>query len=381
MEPLAPATSETAPRPELSVPLWTDLLSGWQNRFPALWRRFGNLESRLLAERLQGITVTRPIYISGLARSGTTILLELLARHPHLATHRYRDFPPVHTPWLWNWFVDRASGRDTQAVERAHGDGIAVSPQSPEAFEEVIWMAFFPQLHVPDNSAVLTAAGDHGVFAQYYRDHIRKMLLLRAGKRYLSKANYNLTRLPYLLQLFPDASFILPVREPASHIASLMSQHQRFCHEHTRDNRLQRHMSRCGHFEFGLDRRPINCGNEAMTQEILRLWSGGHELEGWTLYWCDLYGYVADLLQQDSAVRRATFLVDHDMLCQQPTATMDGLLNHCGLPAEPVDLRAEAATTIRPAPSSRPRFSRAQLAYIDATTAAVKQRLQPFYFR
>lgn len=380
MEPSSPAVPGATPRPKLSVPLWTDILSGWQHRCPALWRRLGNLESKLLAERLQDITITKPIYISGLARSGTTILLELLARHPYLATHRYRDFPPVHTPWLWNWFVERAGNRDTQAIERAHGDGIAVSPESPEAFEEVLWMAFFPDLHVPDTSSILSTAGNHAPFEQYYRDHIRKMLLVRGGRRYLSKANYNLTRLPYLLQLFPDARFILPVREPANHIASLMSQHARFCHEHERDNRLQRHMSRCGHFEFGLDRRPINCGNEATTREILQLWSSGHELEGWTLYWCDLYGYIANLLQHNSAVRRAAFLVDHHQLCHQPVAMMEGLLAHCELPSGPIDLRAEAATTVRPTPSSRSRFSAAQLAYIDATTSSVRQQLQQFYF-
>jgi hypothetical protein len=120
-----------------------------------MWVGLGNLESRLLSERLSAIQIKKPVYVAGLARSGTTILLELLARHPHLASHRYRDFPPVLTPWFWNWFVDRASVGGEAASERAHGDGIEVTSESPEAFEEVVWMAFFPGLHDPAVNSVL----------------------------------------------------------------------------------------------------------------------------------------------------------------------------------------------------------------------------------
>jgi hypothetical protein len=182
----------------LSVPGWTDKLSGLQARFPRFWIGLGNLESRVLAERLSDIPIDRPIYIAGLARSGTTILLELLAEHPDLASHRYRDFPPVLAPWFWNRFIDRAASRPQDASERAHGDRIEVTPESPEAFEEVIWMAFFDRLHDPDASAVLDAETGNEEFEAFYRDHIRKMLLIRGGKRYLSKANYNVSRLLYL---------------------------------------------------------------------------------------------------------------------------------------------------------------------------------------
>lgn len=34
-----------------------------------------------------------PVYVTGLARAGTTITLEALAAHPHLASHRYGDYP------------------------------------------------------------------------------------------------------------------------------------------------------------------------------------------------------------------------------------------------------------------------------------------------
>jgi hypothetical protein len=363
------------PAPELSVPRWTDLLSGLQARHTGMWIGLGNLESRLLSERLRSIAIRKPIYVAGLARSGTTILLELLARHPQLASHRYRDFPPVLTPWFWNWFVDRAGGAAEAASERAHGDGIEVTSESPEAFEEVIWMAFFPALHDPEVNSVLTAGTANEKFESFYRDHIRKLLLLRGGQRYLSKANYNLTRLAYLRKLFPDAKFVLPVRGPVWHIASLERQHERFCREHQRDERLKHHMSRSGHFEFGLDRRPINSGDTEVTREISALWSKGNEPEGWALYWKDLYGRVADLLERDEDLRRATLLVDYDSLCSDPARVMNRLLAHCELSSADVDLAAEAARTIRAPSYYRPAFSEQETATIETITAPVKQRL------
>ena len=209
------------------VSTWIDLLGAWVNRSPGFWKWLGNVETQALADHIAGIRIEQPIYISGLARSGSTILLEILALHDTTATHAYKDFPPVLTPYFWNWFLDRAQKRDTVAVERAHGDGIAVTPDSPEALEEVLWMVFFPHVHDPVHSNVLDATTDAPAFASFYRNHLRKLLWLRGGARYLAKGNYNITRLEYLLQLFPDARFVIPVREPVSHIASLRRQHER----------------------------------------------------------------------------------------------------------------------------------------------------------
>ncbi|HZD52229.1 MAG TPA: sulfotransferase, partial [Woeseiaceae bacterium] len=305
-----------------------------------------------------------------------TILLEILSRHPDLVTHRYRDFPPVLTPWLWNWFVDRAGGREAPARERAHADGIVVTPESPEAFEEVIWMAFFPDVHDPDVSAALTRDTVNPAFEAFYRDHIRKLLLLRGGRRYLSKANYNLTRLPYLLKLFPDAKFILPVRDPVGHIASLMRQHERFTLEHRRDIRLQRHMSRSGHFEFGMDRRPVNSSNAEATRQVLALWAEGREVEGWALYWTDVHGHLADLLEAQDALRRATLAVSYESLCEQPARVMHAVLAHCELPPEESDLVALACDIIRPPSPYALALDEAQVAHIRGATGPVIERLK-----
>ena len=80
------------------------------------------------------------IFVSGLARSGTTILLNAIYESDEFASLSYGDMPFVLAPILWSKLS--LNKKDVELVERAHGDGIKVSTESPEAFEEVFWKTF-----------------------------------------------------------------------------------------------------------------------------------------------------------------------------------------------------------------------------------------------
>ena len=180
-----------------------------------------------------------------------------------------------------------------------------MTPDSPEAMEEVLWMRFFPAATRPAAARCSTPRRAIPAFERFYTDHLKKILLVRGGQRYLSKGNYNLTRFAYLRRLFPDARFIVPVRDPRWHIASLMKQHRLFCAEERRDPRILKHMRRAGHLEFGLDRRAINVGDTAAAQAIEALWREGQEVRGWARYWAMLYGFVLDQREADPALERS----------------------------------------------------------------------------
>ena len=107
------------------------------------------LETKSLKNRLADIKIDRPIYVSGLARAGTTILLELLSQNDGVASYRYKDFPFVMLPYWWGKFLRMSTKDDQEAVERSHADGIKVTQESPEAMEEIIWRHFFPECHDP----------------------------------------------------------------------------------------------------------------------------------------------------------------------------------------------------------------------------------------
>src|SRR5579872_196188 len=106
------------------VPPALDILGRTIGRFRRFWLWLGNIESMVLAPQLSECAITKPIYVCGLARSGSTLLHEVLASHSKVATHRLKDYPFVSTPYWWR----RASQfiRPTQARERPHRDKMMV---------------------------------------------------------------------------------------------------------------------------------------------------------------------------------------------------------------------------------------------------------------
>lgn len=127
---------------------------GWLTRILA------EMETDFASKRLKGVTIDRPVFVTGLARSGTTIILTLLSKADDVATHKYRDFPFLQTPMLWNWFQDKFS-KPAAPTERAHGDRIEVSGESPEAYEEPVWSAYLDWLHDPSRVHTLEAGFSH----------------------------------------------------------------------------------------------------------------------------------------------------------------------------------------------------------------------------
>lgn len=356
-----------------AVPTWMHRVGGWQQRHPAAAIRLGNFDTRMATDAIADIDIRAPIYVAGLARSGTTILLELLAAHADVGTHQYRDFPPVFTPWLWDRWLARVPQADETATERAHGDGIAVTSRSPEAFEEVLWMAFFEHIHDSGHSSVLDRETSNPDFARFYAEHIRKVLAIRRARRYLAKGNYNVMRLGYLQSLFADARFILPIRDPVWHIASLMKQQRLFEAGETAHPRALEHMRRVGHFEFGLDRRAINPGDTNTVAQIEQLWANGQEVEGWARYWALIYSAMDTHLQQDPQLSEGALVVRYEDLCGDSAATLRRVYAHCDLQIEDAAL-TQAAEQLRVPGYYRPAFNDAELQMIQDITSPTAAR-------
>jgi hypothetical protein len=355
------------------VPRSRHLFEGAVQRSRGLLTRLSRFESRVLADDLAGVSIEQPIYVASLARAGSTLLLEVLAAHDDVATHQYRDFPLLWTPYWWHELLRRMPAQNGPASERAHGDGILVTPHSPEAMEEVLWMHFFPGAHDPDVSHWLNRETHHGPFESFYRDHLRKLLHIRGARRYAAKANYHVSRLAYLLKLFPDARLVLPVREPSRHIASLMKQHRLFCEAQRRHPRALAHMQRVGHFEFGLDRRPINLGDQQAVDAVRSLWQRGEEVRGWARYWAYLHEALADQLASDTPLKGATLVMRYETLCEAPERELRRLLEHCRL-SQNNALVQQFAERIQPPTYYASNFTAEESAIIREETARAAQR-------
>jgi hypothetical protein len=356
------------------VSLGRHLTTGFVHRTRCLWRMLGRFESWTLRQEIQEVEISSPVWVSGLARSGSTILLEVLASHPEVASHQYRDFPFLFTPHWWRQILDRQPGAQPEPVERSHGDRLMVTSRSPEAMEEVLWMAFFGDLHDASRSNVLDAGTDNPRFEAFYRDHLRKLMLADAKRRYVAKANYNLTRLEYLLRLFPDARLVIPVRRPGAQIASMRKQHALFVRAIAEHPRARAHLERVGHFEFGPHRSPINAGDDEVVASIEELWGGQQEVRGWARYWAHLYGYVADRLADNEALRRAATVVRYEDLCAHTETVLGELFEHCDFQDRTRDIVDHFADVIEPPSYYSAQFSGAEQRAIEEETAEVAAR-------
>lgn len=229
----------------------------------------------------------QPVYVAGLARSGTTVLLNALASTHDFTSMSYRNMPFVTAPRLWT-NLSRPFARDSVKRERAHGDGILVDANSPEAFEEVFWLMrcgsdYVKQLGLHPHSPSTTAITD-------YRRFVSNVLTSSEhhGPRYLSKNNNNLLRLGAITDAFPGATIIVPFRHPVDHADSLLRQHLQFLDIHADDRFSERYMNWLGHFEFGANFKPFlfddsavpRCAEDLTTREY------------WLRYWTSVYQHI-----------------------------------------------------------------------------------------
>jgi len=173
------------------------------------------------------------IFICGLARSGTTALLESLYSSKNFGSLTYADMPFVLAPNTWSKI--RKVKISPKLIERAHNDGIKIGLQSPEAFEEIFWQSF-----------------NDGNENLYFKEYIALILNKTKKNRYISKNNQNINRISKISKIFPKSIFLLTFRSPLDHASSLLEQHKRFCKLQSKKKFIKRYMDLTFHSEFGL---------------------------------------------------------------------------------------------------------------------------------
>lgn len=317
-------------------------------RLAPLLRFLGALEEDFCHAQLEALRIEKPVFVAGLARSGTTMMLELLSQADGVATHRYRDFPFLFAPLAWSWLQERLAPGAAAPVERPHRDRIEITRESAEAFEEPLWQAFFPAAHDPGRCHVLGPETRHPRFEAFFAAHLRKILWLRGGTRYVSKGNYNVARIGYLARLFPDARFVVPVREPLAHVHSLARQHELFCRYAAQDARVPPYLEAAGHYEFGPQRRPINL-EAGRVGEIDAAWREGGHYRGYARQWAQVYAHV-HRLRSDPALAGRILVVRYEDACASPQSLLRELLGFCAL----TDCRGRAAAAAAKLAAPRP---------------------------
>ena len=280
-----------------------------------------DLEDRMYAGRLERMEAGPPVFITSLPRAGTTLLLDVLASTGTFGSHIYRDLPFLLIPLLWNAISGGGRRKDERLIERAHGDGMTIGYDSNEAFEEVLWQAYWPQKYLEDRILPWEAndRDPHEEFNGFFESHLRKLLLLRNASRYISKNNANVSRIPALVARFPDGQVLVPFRNPVDHAVSMWRQHQNFTQMHAAEPFARQYMADLGHFDFGANLRPIDFGGWLDDESV----EPPEKVEFWLRYWRSAF----ESLLSAKLPSQVTF-VNYDRLCVEPVT---GLRRICDL--------------------------------------------------
>ncbi|MCX2978645.1 sulfotransferase [Candidatus Marimicrobium litorale] len=265
--------------------------------------------------------IVAPVFIAGLARSGSTILLNTLHETGAFRSLTYRDMPFVLMPGVWSG-MSRASRRQGQAQERAHGDRLMVEYDSPEAFEEVFWRTFAGVDYVQPNAVIAHApsAEARRNFPKFIR-HVLASDPAPVARRYLSKNNNNLLRLPTLRSIFPNAHILIPFRSPLQHALSLLRQHKKFCQIHNEDRFSMQYMDWLGHWEFGLQHKQYRFSDER------GVWRPD-DVNYWLHTWLGAHQYA---IERDT---EQPLYLCYETICESEGAILNALFARLGVTVE-----------------------------------------------
>jgi len=227
------------------------------------------------------------VFITGLARAGTTILLNALYKSNVFASLSYADMPFVLAPNLWSKISFK--NKDLNLKERAHGDGIKISKDSPEAFEEVFWKTFSDE--------------EDEELEDKFRVYVINILNKYKKERYLSKNNQNIKRVELINSIFSNSKILIPFREPIQHAYSLLTQHKKFIEESKKDKFISNYMKWIAHTEFGPNYIPIHNQNLNFQNDL----EINHWIEQWYLTYRDSF--------QSLKNKRNIHFVSYEKLC------------------------------------------------------------------
>lgn len=311
-----------------------------------------DLEALLHGRGLAVPTNGAHVFVTGLARAGTTMLMRLLHASGRFASLSYRDMPFVLAPNLWASLTSR-SRRDIPAQERAHGDGVLVDADSPEALDEVFWRVVCGSAYIRPDTLVPMEADDDTL--ERFRGYVALILKRYASDRYLSKNNNNMLRLPSVRRAFPNAHLIVPFRDPLHQASSLLTQHRRFSTQQRDDPFTRRYMTWLVHHEFGLDHRPFAFpGSDAPGDADCD--DPGYWLQQW------IAAYTHLLRQREDGAVNPIF-VGYEWMCSAPDDACAALASRLGLPGATLTFAPRASPTGAPDIADRTLVERARDLY------------------
>ena len=188
------------------------------------------------------------VYIAGMARAGTTVLMQYLGALDEFKSLSYRNLPFLFMPKTWPRLI---SNKKAEEKERFHQDGVKHSLNSYEALEEPFFRNNLGEQYIKGDKIVKHEL-DENTFKKY--NAFRRFVA--GDKIYLAKNNNHLLRAESL-HLFDKNSniktvTIIPFRDPYEQAKSLLKQHELLSKLQNEDIFTLDYMDFLVHHEFGI---------------------------------------------------------------------------------------------------------------------------------
>lgn len=285
------------------------------------------MEEILYGAKAKQLQIKQYVFVSGLARSGTTAVMNKIFGTGEFASLQYSNMPFLLSPNLWK----RKS--KIESHERAHNDGIIIDGNSPEEFDEYFWKVFLKDSYIKKDGLEPHDVKDDVL--DKYLTYVSLICLAKGKEKYISKNNNNVLRLSSL-QKIEKHKIIILFREPSSHAASLMKLDKSFSKNQMEDPFSLDYFNYLGHHEFGLNHKPflLTPGFTGNRQKFAK-----DSINYWLAIWLNYYSYILD--QPNTAL----LLVSFEDLIQSPDLVYDYIFNELDIENELVESKKHQAST------------------------------------
>lgn len=256
------------------------------------------------------------VIISGLARAGTTSLMNLLAARDEFDSLSYANMPFLLSPNLWAKIYNPKKGTEK---ERSHKDGIKIGLKSYEALEEYYHKVAADNRFIKDNRLV-----EYDLSQEEVESYLDYQSLIRKSARhlYLAKNNNFLLRYKSIRKYNSDFVMVLLFREPLSHASSLMEKHRQYSEMQAQDPFILEYMNWLGHHEFGEGHKAFQFEGQALVE------GKPQDLNYWLELWLNYYQRA--LAIDDSK----TLFLAYEDFCAQPNEALHRIFKAVNLSPE-----------------------------------------------
>jgi hypothetical protein len=265
-------------------------------------------------------STVKKIFITALARSGTTAALNALYSSGKYASLTYKNFPFLLSPRLAHIYSFFQS--QSEQVERLHNDGIFISQDSPECLDEVFWVKENPNYYQEPISASREISHTS---LDAYSSYLDKITVMQRQNSILIKNNNNHARLLSLANYFIDDLFLVLCREPLQHALSLYRTHVRLSMLQRENKSILKYMDLLGHREFGLHHSPFYYNGNTHLDHCLQEEYSSDTPDYWLNAWIHCYQWV---IEKDLAAFNNVHVCTYEKMCSKRTKFFELIDNH-----------------------------------------------------